>query len=441
MKELELNKIYEGDSLEVLKTFPDESIDMCITSPPYWGLRDYGTEGQVWGGDEKCKHEWDGVQRFHPKNGKRDGKGTYTDPKWEAKGSLKPKISSDFCIKCNAWKGELGLEPTPDMFISNLCDIFDEVKRVLKPYGTCWVNLGDSYCRTPNDQVSQKNVTAKYKYGFLHNKKYGEAYKPKSLVQIPSRFAIEMTNRGWILRNEIIWHKPSCLPESVKDRFTNDYEKLYFFSKNKNYYFKQQLEPIKMSSIDRMKYKMAPKTELGIKGTGFKDNAVKAEGRNKRAVWSISPTSFKGAHFATYPPELIESPIAAGCPEFVDKVTGEPRISEVKSTSVERYNLPKDHPSYRPTRYEGKYEQGQRYSEYKDKGYQDGRSEDEFISGVVLDPFFGSGTTGEVAMSQDKDWIGIELNSEYETISETRLKPKIVEKKTRDKAKDFFEFE
>ena len=170
MKKLETNKVYVGSCLDVLKTFPDESLDMCVTSPPYWGLRDYGTEGQVWGGDEKCKHEWDGIQRFNPKNGKRDGDGTYTDPKWEAKGSLKTEINSDFCIKCNAWKGELGLEPTPDMFINNLCDIFDEVQRVLRPHGSCWVNLGDSYVRTPNEQVNQKGITAKYQYNYKHKR-------------------------------------------------------------------------------------------------------------------------------------------------------------------------------------------------------------------------------------------------------------------------------
>jgi len=323
MTELEKNKVYVGDCLDVLKTFPSESIDMCITSPPYWGLRDYGVDDQ------------------------------------------------------------LGLEETPEEFIDKLCDVFDEVKRVLKPAGSCWVNLGDSYCRTPGQQDKSGKTgikTFKYGYDFKHKKNYGSAYKPKSLVQIPSRFAIEMTNRGWILRNEIIWHKPSCLPASVKDRYTVDFEKMFFFTKNPKYYFKQQIEPVKDASLKRAEYGLN-QTDNSQKAVNVQDmkkmgtRFVNPNGRNKRTVWHISTASFKDAHFAVYPPELLESPIDAGCPE----------------------------------------------------------------DGVVLDPFFGSGTTAQVAMEQDKDWVGIELNPDYEKISDKRLKPKIVEKKTREVANKFWD--
>ena len=219
-----------------------------------------------------------------------------------------------------------------------------------------------------------------------------------------------MTNRGWILRNEIIWHKPSCLPASVQDRYTVNYEKMFFFTKNPKYYFKQQIEETK----DLLQ-------------------------RNKRTVWSVNTASFKGAHFATYPPELLKSPIDATCPRFIDKVTKKPREIVIEKKSMERHELPKDSPNYRPARSVGKYSQGQRYAMYNEIGYDDGRDDDEFEPGVVLDPFFGSGTTAQVAMSQDKDWVGIELNPEYEKISEKRLKPKIIEKKTRDKASEFWD--
>ena len=370
MKKLEINKVYKGNSLEVLKTFPDESLDMCITSPPYWGLRDYGTDGQVWGGDENCKHDFDKSKRkLH--SGTNSDKGL---PHHKNASIVDWEVEDVICNKCGAWKGELGLEPTPEMFINNLCDIFDEIKRCLRPHGTCWVNLGDSYCRTQNEQVNQKGINAKYQYNYKHNKNYGDLYKPKSLVQIPSRFAIEMTNRGWILRNELIWHKPSCMPASVTDRFTVDFEKLFFFTKNKKYYFKQQLEKSTHDAKERT-----------IKGTGMRPDEMKRDrkggtagtgtlGRNKRTVWSISTAKFVGAHFAVYPPELIESPINAGCPE----------------------------------------------------------------GGVVLDPFFGSGTTAEVAMKQDKNWVGIDLNDDYIKISDKRLKPTVIEKKTRDKAGEFW---
>ena len=194
-----------------------------------------------------------------------------------------------------------------------------------------------------------------------------------------------MTNRGWILRNEIIWHKPSCLPASVQDRYTVDFEKMFFFTKNPKYYFKQQIEETKDSLQ-----------------------------RNKRTVWHINTASFKDAHFAVYPPNLLESPIDASCPEFVDKKTGKPRERVIEKNQ-------------------------DKVTTYHDTGYQDGRDDSEFEPGIVLDPFFGSGTTAQVAMSQDKDWVGIELNSDYEEISVKRLKPKIVEKKTRDKASKFWD--
>jgi DNA modification methylase len=358
-------------------------LDMCVTSPPYWGLRDYEMDEQ------------------------------------------------------------LGLESTPEEFINNLCDIFDEVQRVLRPHGSCWVNLGDSYVRNPSQQDPQKGINSKYNYNYKHKKNYGSTYRPKSLVQIPSRFAIEMTNRGWILRNEIIWHKPSCMPASVKDRYTVDFEKMFFFTKNPKYYFKQQLEPVKEVSLKRAQYGL-DQTDYDMKAVNVQgldkmgERFVNPNGRNKRTVWNVNVASFKGAHFAVYPPELIESPIDAGCPEFVDKKTGIPRERVMEKTSLERHELPKDNPNHRPERYDGKYEQGQRYATYDDKGYTDGRDDDEFTPGIVLDPFFGSGTTAEVAMKQDKDWVGIELNPEFVKISDERLEPTKIEKKTRDKSKEFW---
>ena len=177
----------------------------------------------------------------------------------------------------------------------------------------------------------------------------------------------------------------SCLPASVRDRYTVDFEKMFFFTKNPKYYFKQQIEETKDSLQ-----------------------------RNKRTVWHINTASFKDAHFAVYPPDLIESPIDASCPEFVDKKTGKPRERVIEKT-------------------QGKV------TTYDDKGYDDKRDNSEFKPGIVLDPFFGSGTTAEVAMSQDKDWVGIELNKDYVKISDSRLeKPKIA-RKTREKSKQFWE--
>lgn len=280
---MDLNKIYTGHALDVLKTLPECSVNMCITSPPYWGLRDYKTNPAIW----------------------NDG-----------------------------WQGELGAESNFNQYINHLCDVFDEVKRVLKDDGTCWVNIGDSY-----------------------NK--------KSLTLIPLRFAIEMQNRGWTVRNVIIWQKPNATPQSAKDRFTVDFEYLFFFSKNKRYYFEQQLEPIKQSTYNRCK------TGCGInKGANYqglnKKNFERLQqrildgtiaGRNKRTVWQIATHAYHGAHFAVFPPALIETPVKAGCPE----------------------------------------------------------------DGIVLDPFIGSGTTAFVAEKLNRNWLGIELNPEYAKLAEERI--------------------
>jgi len=172
---LKLNKIYQGDCLEVMKEIDDKSIDMILTSPPYWGLRDYGVNGQ------------------------------------------------------------LGQEKTFQEYITKLCDIFDEAKRILKDSGTCWVNLGDTYISKGVGRHAGYN-DPKYKNGRVGRKievnTLPQSIPEKCLAQIPSRFAIEMTNRGWILRNEIIWHKPNAMPSPVKDRFTVDFEKVFFFTED-----------------------------------------------------------------------------------------------------------------------------------------------------------------------------------------------------------------
>src|SRR3990167_10820798 len=247
MKDEDVNMIIQGDSLEILKTLPDESIDCAITSPPYWALRDYGV------------------------------------------------------------KGQLGLEPTFQEYITKLCDIFDEVKRVLKKEGTCWVNIGDTYMGNSSYSAKGRQGFGNDKIGMINKKQWTDPKHKntvgrlrvrehtesgqiieKSLCQIPSRFAIEMTNRGWILRNEIIWHKPNCMPSSADDRFTVDFEKIFFFVKNKKYCFKQQLEKSIWAELDARAINgpsSGGKATTGNysinKGGAFRDDGM----RNKRSVW------------------------------------------------------------------------------------------------------------------------------------------------------------
>lgn len=197
---MEYNKLYLGHAIDVLKTFPDECVDCFITSPPYWNLRAYQTSPIIWGGDENCDHEW----------GTKIITGQHTpQTKWKAaKAAFSPNQSS-FCKKCSAWLGELGAEPDPDLFISHLCEVFDQVKRVLKPTGTAWINIADSY-------GGSGGAGGDYNEGGLREgqpKFKGNNYQPKSLVGIPERMVLEMQKRGWIRRNTCIWHK--CLGEKT----------------------------------------------------------------------------------------------------------------------------------------------------------------------------------------------------------------------------------
>lgn len=301
-----VNKVICGDALEVLKEMPEKSVNMCITSPPYWALRDYGVEGQ------------------------------------------------------------LGLEPTFDEYIDKLCDVFDEVKRVLRKDGTCWVVMGDTYNAGGNYRGKElgdgsKEAYKRKDFEGCKNDPNEQGIERKSLLQIPFRFSIEMCNRGWILRNVIIWHKPNAMPSSVKDRFTVDFEYLFFFSKKKKYYFEQQFESHKTKnwrSKKRQEYgDIKAQKKAGVACTGG-TSGFGEKGRNKRTTWSINTQSFPDAHFAVYPEELIETPIKAGCPE----------------------------------------------------------------DGIILDPFFGAGTTGVVAKKQSKNYIGIDLNKEYCKMARERIR-------------------
>jgi len=322
---MQTNYIYQGDSLEVLKTLPSESVNMIITSPPYYALRDYGV------------------------------------------------------------KGQLGLEKTFQGYIEKLISIFDEAKRVLRKDGTCWVNISDTYSGSNNgsndyrslNKTSRKTFELKYK-----GQKAGKTTVPsKSLLGIPFRFALAMMDRGWILRNTLIWHKPNCMPSSVKDRFTIDFEYLFFFVKSKRYWFEQQFEKLQSNDYDIERMKNGRREYKG-KWSGNKqaenygsprartqrqswnNKSIQSafvaggkKGRNKRCVWKIPTKPFKESHFAVYPEKLIETPIQAGCPK----------------------------------------------------------------GGTVLDMFMGSGTTGVVAKKLGRNYVGIELNSKYIAIANKRL--------------------
>lgn len=259
---MEINKILNGDCLEVLKTLQDECVNCCVTSPPYYGLRDYGHEGQI------------------------------------------------------------GLEETPELFVAKMVEVFTEVKRVLKKDGTLWLNLGDSYAANRGYQVTQSG----FEDYAIDIKKFGgkgskvpNGYKPKDLIGIPWMVAFALRSAGWYLRQDIIWHKPNPMPESATDRCTKSHEYIFLLSKSQKYYYDN--EAIKEDATDCKPRPPKPLSKYaGVEKdfalhSGFMRGTDAYLDRNKRSVWTVTTKPFSEAHFATFPEDLIVDCIKAGCPE------------------------------------------------------------------------------------------------------------------------------
>lgn len=295
------NQILFGDCKETLLQF-DEKARMCVTSPPYYGLRDYG-------GEDK----------------------------------------------------QIGLEETPEEYIDNLVGVFSTVRDCLTDDGTLWLNIGDSYAgsgKGPSKSLNQEHHHLEHK----HSKIVPQGMKPKDLIGIPWMLAFALRADGWYLRQDIIWHKPNPMPESVKDRCTKAHEYIFLLSKNKKYYYNH--EAIKEEAVGE---RWGGNKPIDMNNTKDEENQFNGltrprkmlyETRNKRSVWTVTPKSYKGAHFAVYPPELIEPCILAGSEE----------------------------------------------------------------GDIILDPFMGSGTTAMVAKTHGRDYIGCELHEEYEDLILERLK-------------------
>lgn len=299
-------RILHGDCRTMLRTLPEQSVNCIVTSPPYFGLRDYGVDGQI------------------------------------------------------------GLEQTPEAYVAELVDVFRECRRVLADDGTLWLNLGDSYAANRSYQVPQSKHQA-HDYGKSNAIRVPVGLKPKDLIGIPWRVAFALQADGWYLRSSIIWHKPNPMPESVRDRPTNAHENIFLFAKQPKYFYDAEAvkEPFQTDPKERY-LERARITGRGTQGAanargrdrdksgGFPPNG---NGRNLRNIWTITTKPFKGAHFATFPPDLVEPCVKAGCP----------------------------------------------------------------AGGTVLDPFGGSGTTALVARQLGRRAVLIELNSDYIEIARNRL--------------------
>ena len=353
-----------------------KSVHTIVTSPPYYGLRDYGTA--KWeGGDPNCDHKYSTARND---GGRVNTSGFHGSAKEDSdKGDMNYR---GVCPKCGAIRidEQIGLEQTPDEYIANLVAVFRECKRILRDDGTLWVNIGDSY-------NGSGGAGGDYAKGGLKEgqPKYPgrniQSVKPKDLIGIPWMLAFALRADGWYLRQDIIWHKPNPMPESVKDRCTKAHEYIFLLTKSARYYFDNEAikEPAKNDSgwakqiakngIPHQHHKpgsvyLDPREECqyGLLTAKLTDT------RNKRTVWTVTTKPYKGAHYATFPPDLIKPMILAGCPK----------------------------------------------------------------GGIVLDPFVGSGTTVATAIKLGRKGIGIDLNIKYLTenarqrIAEAQMQPRLI---------------
>lgn len=372
------NIILIGDVIEQLKNIPNKTVNTCVTSPPYWGLRDYGT-AEWKGGDSECDHVAN--QNATKKMGNEEfNKTTPSREKTKTKGYY-----ADICPKCGAIRidNQIGLEKTPELYVDKMVKVFREVRRVLRNDGTLWLNLGDSYSGSggAGNQFGQLE-----KDGFNKYNQGSTGLKQKDLVGIPWMVAFALRDDGWYLRQDIIWHKPNPMPESVKDRCTKAHEYIFLLSKSAKYYYDYEaikepaenrpFNPDNKIERDPTGMKMGNAHNYAPGASGYGNSPT---GRNKRSVWTVSTKPFPGSHFATFPPDLIEPCILAGSPK----------------------------------------------------------------GGIVLDCFFGAGTTGRVSLKNGRYYIGIELNPKYAEMAENRIKygtvePEELEILEREKQKELF---
>jgi site-specific DNA-methyltransferase (cytosine-N4-specific) len=455
-------RIYQMHVLEALKQIPDNSIDCIVTSPPYWGLRRYpDATNVIWDGDPNCQHEWEYEQIKDPMD--RGGHGDHDSPSgisrnWE----MKP-VTFGYCKKCGAWYGQLGLEPTLDLYIKHLLQITKELKRVLKPTGVMFWNHGDSYYGghpggsiygdITGDPAKYENVIPQIQEGRPQgSSKYTKLQKCMTLQNY--RLILKMIDeQSWILRNTIIWHKPNHLPSSVKDRFANAYEPIFMLTKSKKYYFnldavREPLKTLKGEVTDEKikelyrfwgasknggyNFKTSKDVPFGQTPSDTKNNILfsfkkKLEiaqeignqeilGKNPGDVWTISTKPFKEAHFATFPEELPRRCIKAGCPDAICKICGHIRTPITQRGEVLIKGGGAKH-DIATGRKEIRNELTAR--ELKLVGYNDCEHKD-YEPGWVLDPFMGSGTTVKVAIEEKRNVIGIEVVPEYVKMTEKR---------------------
>jgi len=385
-----------GDNRELAKQLPDNFIDCLVTSPPYWRARYYDTQPLIYGGKPDCDHVWVETTTRLANSGV-EGHRNETSYTYAT------------CQRCNVYKGELGWESTPEDFINHLVEIFDVIKPKLKDGGSVWVNLGDKYF----------DSTCKH-----------DVLKPRSLCLVPQRFAWKMIEHGWMCINEGIWVKKNHMPEPYKTRLTRAHEQIYHFVKNPDYFYDIDAirVPHKTKCSTSTIRKIAQTTDFGKTSAfnGDVEHSYHPLGGNPGDVFEISTESYKGSHTAPFPLKLIKIPILATTPKFICKKCGKPRERIMKSETVNRTAT---NGWGNGAFYDGSFGN----SLHRQVGWSDCGCNAEFDTGVVLDPFCGSGTVLEFCRQNGYNAIGFDLNPDYKPLIEERammhtpqLKPTIV---------------
>lgn len=366
-----MNEILTGDALSVLRTLPSESVQCIVTSPPYYALRDYGVDGQI------------------------------------------------------------GLEKTPAAFVAKLVEVFREARRVLRSDGTLWLNIGDTYAggSRGRDDSGDGGKFAGPRIERKDNAIPG-GFKPKDLMMIPARLAIALCDDGWYLRSEIIWHKPSAMPESVQDRPTRAHEQIYLLAKSERYFYDAEAikEPGKTwaGSAGTFNRANGKNTLLAIPGQAYASHRERDDrvppGANKRDVWTVATAGYAEAHFATFPPKLIEPCILAGTSPRACEHCGAPWERQTERTPMIIRNGPKAG-GYGSRTTDGLSGTMVAPAETRTVGWQPTCTCETTGSGkcIVLDPFCGAGTTPLVALKHNRNYLGIELNPAYVQMARKRI--------------------
>lgn len=431
-------EIRQGDVRERLAELPSDHFHCCVTSPPYWGLRDYGT-GTWEGGDVWCDHQPTEEHLAVSSVLKSTlGGGKDTQISAECARWFNPDGS---CPHCGARRvdQQLGMEPTPSEFIRNMVAVFREVKRVLRPDGTLWLNMGDCYATSRNGRKAADVVDDDRTF---HDKPYStvtEGLKPKDKVLMPHRLAIALQDDGWWIRQDCVWDKPTAMPESVQDRPSTSHEYIFLLTKSERYFYDadavrvrtgREADPEEYATdLERLKgwnHSGHPDDEKMVKAQpkGIHHNYCHPNGRGLRSVWRIVSEACVDAHFATFPTAIPRTAILAGtsaagcCSECGAPWMRETEISGLMKTggASRAISTQKNGIGANSTFLTGNF------NTRSTTGWAPSCSHDtEPIPCRVLEPFAGSGTTLAVARQLKRDSVGIELNPEYITIAEQRI--------------------